>query len=169
MNLRRILAGFMPAAALLVAVYLASNGCSKGTETPEARQARLEAGNLTDFEIENGIGPITEPVLVSALDPQMAGHGQAIFKDKCVACHALDEKKIGPALRGVTSRRTPAYVMNQILNPGNMGKYHPEGKRLIAEYMQVMTVSGISQSDARALLEFLRSEADKGPSSTQPQ
>jgi|WetSurMetagenome_2_1015567.scaffolds.fasta_scaffold17279_6 cytochrome c len=167
MNLRRIMAVIAPAAALLATVYLVANGCSKGTETPEARQARIEAGNLTDFEIENGIGPITETVQLSPLDPHLAGQGEALFKDKCVACHTLDEKKIGPALRGVTSRRTPAYVMNQILNPENMGKYHPEGKRLTAEYMQSMTVSGVSGPDARALLEFLRNEADKAPHSAQ--
>jgi cytochrome c len=31
-------------------------------------------------------------------------HGQAIYKDQCMACHALDRNKIGPAHRGVFGR-----------------------------------------------------------------
>jgi hypothetical protein len=42
-----------------------------------------------------------------------------------------------------------------------MGKLHPEGKKLVAQYMQYMTIQGITPEIARELLEFLRSQADQ--------
>lgn len=33
------------------------------------------------------------------------GRGQAIYKDQCMACHAVDHNRIGPAHRGVFGRK----------------------------------------------------------------
>lgn len=90
-----------------------------------------------------------------------AARGEELFTQKCATCHQLDGKKTGPALREITKRRSPEYVLNQILNPDQMGKLHPDGKQMVAQYMQYMTIQGITMDDARALLDFLRSEADK--------
>jgi cytochrome c oxidase assembly protein subunit 11 len=37
--------------------------------------------------------------------PPDAAHGQALFADRCSACHALDRNKLGPELSGVVGRR----------------------------------------------------------------
>jgi nucleotide-binding universal stress UspA family protein len=64
-------------------------------------------------------------------------------------------------LRDVTKRRSAEYVLNQILNPEQMGKLHPDGKKLVAQYAQYMTIQGITRENAEDLLAFLRTEADK--------
>jgi len=133
--------------------------CSSKPETQAEREARWASGTFNEFETSNGIGPITEPVQLGAVDPAMAGQGKEVFVKKCATCHYLDMKKTGPPLRDVTKRRTAAYVLNQILNPEKMGKLHPDGKKLVAQYAQFMTIQGITPEMARQLLEFLHAEA----------
>lgn len=36
---------------------------------------------------------------------QSLERGQALFESRCVACHSLDENRVGPALRSVLGRR----------------------------------------------------------------
>ncbi|MEW5796076.1 MAG: cytochrome c [Candidatus Zixiibacteriota bacterium] len=136
-------------------------GCSSAPETDAERQARWAQGNLTTWETEHGIGPITEDTPVAAVDPAKAEEGKQIFIQKCATCHYLDQKKTGPPLRDVTKRRSDSYVLNQILNPEQMGKLHPDGKKMVAQYAQFMTIQGITNDNAMALLAFLRSERDK--------
>ena len=135
-------------------------GCGK-EETLTEREARWAEGKLNTFEYEHGIGPITEEPELGPIDPAMAEKGKVLFIQKCATCHYLDMKKTGPPLRDITKRRSAAYVLNQVQNPEQMGKLHPDGKKLVAEYMQYMTIQGITPEIARQLLEFMRSEADK--------
>lgn len=146
---------------MTLALILAVIGCSSTPETDAERQARWATGNLTSWETEHGIGPITEATPVANIDPSRAASGHDLFVKKCATCHYLDHKKTGPMLRDVTKRRSAEYVLNQILNPEQMGKLHPDGKKLVAQYAQFMTIQGITRENAEDLLAFLRSEADK--------
>lgn len=136
-------------------------GCGSKEETQAEREARWKNGQLTSFEYEHGIGPITSEPELGPIDPAMVARGEKLFIEKCATCHYLDMKKTGPPLRDIAKRRSAAYVLNQIQNPDQMGKLHPEGKKLVAQYMQYMTIQGITPEIARDLLEFLRSVADK--------
>jgi len=135
-------------------------GCS-GDKTPPPAPAADAAstGGLTPFEVEHGIGPVKEPVVLGALDHATAEAGEKIFEGKCSACHKMDEKYVGPALRQVTGRRTPAYIMNMILNPQEMVERHPVAKQLLAETMTFMPNQGLTPDEARQVVEYLRSEA----------
>ncbi len=117
------------------------------------------AGSLSEFERQHGIGPVKEEMSLGPIDPQKVEKGQEIFKTKCATCHKMDKRFTGPALGGVLERRSPEYVMNQILNPEEMAKAHPAAKKLVAEYMTIMTFQNVSRDDARAVLEFLRSQS----------
>jgi cytochrome c2 len=154
----------------LMVVGVALVGCGSKPETQQEREARWAAGNLNEFETENGIGPVTETVTLGPVDAALAEQGKAIFVQKCATCHYLDMRKTGPPLRDVTKRRTAAYVLNQVQNAEMMGKMHPDGKKLVAQYAQYMTIQGITPDNARQLLEFLRSEVDKPalPAEQQP-
>ncbi|MCM2272419.1 MAG: cytochrome c [candidate division Zixibacteria bacterium] len=155
---------------LALLTLVAVVGCSSAPETDAERQARWAAGNLNSWETEHGIGPVTEDIQLAAVDPAKAASGQDIFIKKCATCHYLDHKKTGPMLRDVTKRRSSEYVLNQILNPEQMGKLHPDGRKLVAQYAQFMTIQGITRENADDLLHFLRSEADKPalPAEQQP-
>lgn len=160
---------FMIVFAILLAVLSFTVGCGGGSGekagSASQQSAKTPGGELTEWELEHGIGPIKEKVQLGPIDKKLADKGKAIFETKCTPCHKLDQRHIGPALREVTKRRTPEFIMNQILNPDENVKKHPEGKKMLAEYLTPMTFMNVTKDDARALLEFLRLEGEKAPES----
>ncbi|MEJ5351917.1 MAG: cytochrome c [Melioribacteraceae bacterium] len=145
--------------ALFLSIVLSACGGDNSNYDPEKEKLAIKAG-LTVFEYENGIGPIKEKMNIpTTIDKIMAESGKKIFEEKCTQCHKLDERYTGPALRDVTKRRTPEYIMNMILNPQEMTQKHPEAKKLLGEFATQMTFQNVTQEDARKILEYLRSEA----------
>ena len=135
-------------------------GGDKGAPPPPPAAAETGTGGLSAFQMEHGIGPITEPVEVAATpDHEMAEEGEEVFQGKCGACHKMGEKYVGPALGEVTKRRTPAYIMNMILNPQEMVERHPIAKQLLAEHMTFMPNQGLTREEAREVVEYLRTQA----------
>lgn len=141
-------------------------GGSKSPATDGAPAASASASDLSPFELEHGIGPVKAPVTLGPLDKGLEEKGEDVFKAKCTACHKIGEKYVGPALGEVLTRRTPTYVMNMILNPNEMVERHPVAKDLLAQYMTMMANQGLSVDDARAVVEYLRTQA-KGTVKTQ--
>jgi len=135
-------------------------GCGGGGDAaPPAENPPAATGELTAFQLEHGIGPITEAMtLPEAIDHELAEEGEEIFVLKCSACHKMAEKYIGPELGTVLDRRTPAFVMNMILNPQEMIEKHPVVKQLLAETMSFMANQGLTREDARAVVEYIRTQ-----------
>ena len=142
------------ALALSLAVIVSCGGEAGSSDTP-ARAAARSAG-LSEEQLEKGIGPVKD-VELESLDPALAARGEEVFTLKCSACHKPDERYVGPALADVTTRRTPEFVMNMILNPAEMVEKHPEARKLLAEFMTPMPDQNLTEDDARAVLEYLRS------------
>jgi len=146
--------------ALVVALGILATACSKpGPEPAGGQTAAQTGGDLSPFQMTNGIGPMTEEVKLGPVDPALAAQGKALFDAKCSACHRFAEKYVGPALGGVTERRTPTYVMNMVLNPDGMYTRHPVAHQLLAEFMTQMPNLGLTKDQARQLLEYLRTQA----------
>lgn len=131
------------------------NAAAGGSGTP----AVAAGASLTPAQLENGIGPVAELTLPAAIDPKLAAEGEQTFTTKCSACHRFDQRYVGPALGEVTKRRTPAYVMNMILNPTEMTQKHPVARQLLATLMTQMPNLGLTEPQARAVLEYLRKSA----------
>ena len=68
----------------------------------------------------------------------------------------MDKKFIGPALDGVTLRRSPEWVMNMILNPEVMVKENLIARELLMEYIAPMANQNLTPQEARAILEYFR-------------
>ncbi len=131
--------------------------CSSGDSNSSEQPAQQAANNgLSQWELENGIGPVKAKMTLNAVDSELAASGEKIFDMKCMACHKMAERYIGPALGDVMQRRTPEFVMNMMLNPDEMVKKHPEVQKMLATYMVPMTFQNVSEEDGRALLEFIR-------------
>ena len=144
--------------ALCCVLVLAACG-AKEPAPPPAGSTSAVGADLTPFQLEHGIGPITTPVTLGPLDSKMAHEGKELFTAKCSACHKMTERYVGPALGDVTIRRTPAFVMNQILNPEGMYSKHPVVRQLLGEYMTQMPNLGLTVDQAREVVEYLRTEA----------
>ena len=154
--------------SLTLGLLLAGSACGPKDAAPPAQAGSEPAaapaaagGELTPFQLKNGIGPVTTEITLGALDHAMAERGEKTFETKCSACHKMDEKYVGPALGGVLERRTPTYVMNMLLNPEGMYTRHPVAKQLLAEHLTQMPNLGLSQDEAREVVEYLREQKTK--------
>ena len=120
------------------------------TETKTPASQRIELSN-------KGVGPITSITLADEIDQDMATHGQEVYGKMCTACHKADKKFIGPPPTGILKRRSPEWVMNMILDPEGMVKNDPLAKDLLMEFNGApMANQGLSEEDARAVLEYFR-------------
>ncbi|HEU5154468.1 MAG TPA: cytochrome c [Gemmatimonadales bacterium] len=161
MTSRMAKAGWAGAALLILAV-VGCGGAKSGNaeaEPPADQAAGTDANGLTAFQMENGVGPVTEVVNVGTIDKEKAEEGEKTFTEKCSACHKMAERYVGPALGEVTVRRTPTYVMNMIMAPDQMYTKHPTARQLLAEYMTPMPNLGLTPDQARSILEYLRTQA----------
>lgn len=91
------------------------------------------------------------------VEPALAATGENLFKAKgCTACHAYGKRLTGPDLKGVTQRRTFAWMEQQILHPDVMTKEDPIAKELLATYMVQMSNQGLKPEEAKAVIEYLK-------------
>src|SRR6478736_4800375 len=129
--------------------------CGERPATPPATAAAAPS-DLTPWQVEHGIGPVTAPITLGPVDAKEAHEGKEVFDQKCGACHKPNERYVGPALGGVVERRTAEYVMNMALNPAEMIRRHPEAKKLFATYLVEMPNQGLTPEQARRVVEYLR-------------
>ncbi|MEX0313193.1 MAG: cytochrome c family protein [Allomuricauda sp.] len=122
----------------------------------EDKKVQAKEGVPVDLD-NNGVGPIKDLEFPSDIDSEMAARGETTFNSICIACHMVDQKMIGPAMKGVYERRSPAWVMNMILNPDGMLKEDPIAKALLKEYNNaIMLNQNLTEEEARDVAEYLR-------------
>jgi len=121
-----------------------------------ANQPAQQAAVEYKYPNDNGIGPISN-FSPGPVDPKMVNEGKNIFNTKCIACHDLDQKKIGPPLRNITKTNTPAFIMNYLLNTTEMQKKDPILEKLVAQYKILMPDQQLTKEDAIATLDYFRS------------
>ena len=144
---------------LLVFILLTGCGGDSGSDNNSNQNQSMSNSNttgLTDWQLENGFGPVKKKLNLGPIDKTMAAEGEKIFESKCASCHKLDERYVGPAQRNVLQRVTPEFFMNMVLNPEENVEKHPHTKELLQKYMQKMTNQNINLKDARKLLEYFR-------------
>ena len=138
--------------ALFAIMVLVS--CVGNTRTSEVVMETIEE---IDPMKDKGVGPITSVNVTGKINQSMADEGEVKFNSICSACHKLDKKFIGPALIGVTKRRTPEWIMNMIMNPEQMVKKNAQAKQLHMEYASPMVNQGLTETETRSILEYFRS------------
>jgi cytochrome c551/c552 len=114
-----------------------------------------------------GIGPVTS-VTLGPIAPKLAAQGKQLFEAKCSACHKLDERYVGPSIRGVTGRRAPEWIMNWILNSEAMVKEDPVAQAMLEQFLVAMPNQNVTEADARHLLEYFRQVDTPAPAKTRP-
>lgn len=144
------------ALALSMSILGCGNEKSEGNTTEPVQKAEEEKV-VSDPKTDKGVGPITS-ITLGEIDPALAEQGKVLFTAKCSACHKIDKRFVGPALKGAIDRRTPEWIMNMILNPDKMVVENEEAKKLLAEYLSPMANQSLKEEEARAILEYLRTE-----------
>lgn len=142
---------------LLSLTFLLLEACGGDSKSNDYNASnKSSASGLSDWELENGFGPIKKKLYLMPVDKSMAAEGEKIFESKCASCHKLDERYVGPAQRDVLQRVTPEFFMNTVLNPDENLQKHPHSKEMLATYMTKMTNQNIDLEGARKLLEYFR-------------
>jgi cytochrome c len=137
---------------LLVATLIPLVGCGGGTSRESTATTPTQRSPLD-------IGPRAgdSPVAIA-----LAAQGKELFKAKgCTACHAFGKRLTGPDLRGVTRRRTAAWMEQQILHPDIMIHEDPITRDLFAEYNLQMANQGLYPEEAKAVIEYFKQLDDE--------
>lgn len=160
MNIR---AKFLPLAFATLLLASCGGGEESPAQDPESyanseQPAATTEPAATGAPTNKGVGPITSIALAETIDEAMAKKGEELFTAKCTACHKIEARYVGPGLAGVTAKRTPEWIMNMIMVPEKMTAEDPDAKALLAEYIAPMANQSVTEEEARALLEYLRTQ-----------
>ena len=140
-----------PILKIIVILFLTS--CNGNNEpTSDYKEKIVEINPMKD----KGIGPIIHVDISNVIDNNMAEKGEKMFNSMCSACHKINQRVIGPALAGVTKRRTPEWIMNMIMNPNQMVKENAQARKLLSEYISPMANQNLTEEETRAILEYFR-------------
>ncbi|MEN5234390.1 cytochrome c [Sphingobacterium faecium] len=136
------------------------SGSTTKSEPAVAEQAPV--AKVHDFlkDGNKGVGNI-KSFEHQPFNQKLADEGNKLFIVKCTMCHEIKEDKIGPALYGVTKKRTPEWMMNMILTPDQMLTEDADALLLSKSYAGTMTSLGLNPQEATAILEYLRQEDAK--------
>jgi len=153
---------------LMVASILTFFSCSgnKSSETENTtddpavtEQPTTTTNDPSSYDPKRGEGKFNADnvTLAATTDAGMATKGEAIAGTKCTSCHKLtDEKLVGPGWKGVTTRRTPYWIMNFITNPDPMIDKDPQVQAQLELCLVRMPNQSLTDDDARNIVEFLR-------------
>ncbi len=130
---------------------------NQSAQTPGSMvETKTESANPS-YDPNRGEGKFSTVVLSDKLDAPKADAGEKIVGVKCAACHKMtDEKLVGPGWAGVTERRRPEWIMNFITNPDPMIDKDPAVQAQYEICLVRMPNQGLSDDDARNILEYMR-------------
>jgi hypothetical protein len=148
-------------AAFAISTIIISCGGGGQKEEVQSNETAIASGqesDIPDYDPKRGEGKFDESnVTLGPIDEAMANKGEAISGTKCTSCHKLtDEKLVGPGWKGVTSRRTPHWIMNFITNPDPMIDKDPEVQAQLELCLVRMPNQSLAGEDARQIVEFMR-------------
>jgi len=164
------------AAGILLAALVTTGGCG-GSSTPSANSNNASpAPSSTPAATTPETAATAAPTLLAKslyddgpraaqggpIDKAAAAEGEKLFTTKgCTVCHAIGQKKTCPDLAGVTHQRTQAWMEHQILEPDVMTKTDPIAHDLFVTYKLQMTNFHLTEADAKAIIQYLRSKDTK--------
>ncbi|MBI2848604.1 MAG: cytochrome c [Chloroflexi bacterium] len=85
--------------------------------------------------------------------------GQAIFQEKCAACHTIGQgDRVGPDLKGVTASRDRAWLTRWLLAPDRMiSQGDPIATGLLKKYNNMpMPNLGLTEQQVEAVIAYLK-------------
>lgn len=127
-----------------------STSAEPTTPAPASATPTLPAGFYT--------AEMIDPPLTAEIDPAMIDEAMGIFNAKCKACHGLTEEKVvGPGWKGVYKEGKGAWIMNMMLHTQWMVENDPEAQALVEETKTIMPDQELTEEQARAMLELIRS------------
>lgn len=131
---------------------IACGGGDAPAKPPGVQAPSAEASDPVDH------GLITaDDLKLGDIDQAMVEKGRSTYDVKCQACHSLGENRVvGPGWKGITTKRTPEWIMNMVVHTDAMLATDPEAQKMLEECLVRMPNQNLTVDDAREVLEFMR-------------
>ena len=136
-----------------------SEGQNDEASSGEAPKSMVNTSDPSSYDPKRGEGKFSPDnvQLGAAIDDALARKGEEASGVKCASCHKMtDERLVGPGWKGVTTRRTPHWIMNFITNPDPMIEKDPELQAQLEICLVRMPNQNLNDDEARSILEFMR-------------
>lgn len=134
---------YKPLFSFLIALFLSFSAFAQG------EQANVGKEGVTAGGVEAQAG---------GADAALSSAGESLFKNNCASCHALDEVVVGPALRGMTERRSEAWLISWIRNSAKMVQSgDKQAVAIFNEYQkQQMPSFAFSDDEIKSILTYVK-------------
>ena len=127
-------------------------------DSPAGKEAMAKADAATETGgAASGIFTADQVKLSPSVDKAMAGKGKAIAELKCQSCHSMGANRVvGPGWANITEHRKPEWIMNMIVHTDKMLDTDPEAQKALEQCMVRMPNQGLSETEGREVLEYMR-------------
>jgi mono/diheme cytochrome c family protein len=157
MGLIVIMLGFLGLSAAGLVGFSADEATIEQAQPTNANSPNDSTAVLASTETKKPLAP-GEAAAVAA--------GDALFKANCTQCHAVNEKVVGPALAGITKRRTASWVVSWVHNPAKViasgddyavKLFDDNGKQQMPSFPQ------LSEKDIKSIVAWIESQQGSTP------
>jgi cytochrome c oxidase subunit 2 len=103
------------------------------------------------------------------LSAQSAEEGKALYNANCTACHAINDKVVGPALKDVHKRREEAWLIKWIKNSQALVKSgDPQAVQLYKENNEALMTSfeNLSETEIKSIIAYIKTESETPAAAT---
>ena len=97
------------------------------------------------------------------LSAQSAEEGKALYNANCTACHAINDKVVGPALKDVHKRREEAWLIKWIKNSQALVKSgDAQAVQLYKENNEALMTSfeNLSDNEIKSIIAYIKTESE---------
>ena len=105
----------------------------------------------------------TTPPATGGADPAVIAKGKGIFEENCKTCHAVWEKKVGPALKDILKRRDIVWVKKFVRNSAKVIKVDkdPYAVKLYADNgnTDMTTFPSFKDEDIEAVMAYVMDQS----------
>lgn len=155
---------------LVVVLVFAIGGvffAATGLVTPlaDASAARTATDTLAAMQTEQPLTTDSAAAIASSATPeelQAIVAGDALFKNNCAQCHAVNDVVVGPALAGLHKRRPVSWLIPWIKNSSKVVASGDEyAVKIFNQYQkQQMPSFALSNQEIRQILAYLEMESN---------
>jgi cytochrome c oxidase subunit II len=95
---------------------------------------------------------------------QTAEEGEKLFNANCTSCHAIDEKVVGPALKGTHTKHKEDWLISWIRNSQKMVKAgNPVAVQLYKENNESVMTSfeNLTEVQIKSIIAYIKAESEK--------
>ena len=141
---------------IIVAAMFVLAACEAPETNGEGQVEQAATGEVTeDGPADIDHGGIDE----IPTDPALAEEGEGLFQSHgCVACHQMDRDGAGPALSGITERRSAPWLARMIMHPQEMTDRDPQAKEVAAQFPAPMTPTNLTPEQTEAIIAYLATQ-----------